>query len=742
MGRCKFILLYHISLFLLLFHGCSAANNITLSNPLSQEQVLTSSTQNFELGFFQPNNNSVNKYVGIWHKHITPRRIVWVANREKPVTDSSTSLTIDSDGNLKLVDGNQLTLWFTNVSISSNTTTLAQLLDDGNLALKEIVHGTILWQSFEHPSDTLLLGGSFGFNTKTGERRVLTSWKSDDDPSPGSFVLGLDPHQSPPQAYTWKDSLPYWRSGPWDKTTFTGIQNMESSYSSVYALDVDDELGTVYFYAKPYNQSFYRNIFLPSDGYLRIVGEDLDVPWEVLANPCDIYGTCGPFGVCKPFESPICSCLEGFIPRSNDEWSKGNWTKGCVGETELLCEANENSTVTNRGKADGFRKIERMKLPDFYEFIDTISMPCQQWCFNNCSCIAYADVYGIGCLVWSGNLLDMQQFSSGGQDFFLLLTLSSDQTPRKKLIISLTTISAIIIILVGILAYVLYRQRSRRNIGKENSISKGMPNEINVSSEILPSYTSSRHLKFEDPSELPMFDLNSILVATDNFSIQNKLGQGGFGPVYKGKLQDEKLVAVKRLSSSSGQGLEEFKNEVMLISKLQHRNLGTQDLANTHKVVGTLGYMSPEYALGGIFSEKSDVFSFGVLVLEIVNGRKVTTPYCVYQDQYISLLNYAWQMWHESKEIEFMDEALATDSFSSSEVKRCIHVGLLCVQDHAENRPSMPEVVFMLSSETELPKPKQPTFTFHKALNSDGSNSKSDRIWSVNEVTGSVLVGR
>ncbi|OMO79195.1 S-locus glycoprotein [Corchorus capsularis] len=511
--------------------------------------------------------------------------------------------------------------------------------------------------------------------------------ESENDPSPGSFVLGLDPHQSPPQAYTWiNGSLPFWRSGPWDKTTFIGIHGMESSYSSVYALDVDDELGTVYFYAKPYNQSFYRNIFLPSDGYLRIVGKDLDVPWEVIANPCDMYGTCGPFGVCKPFESPICTCLEGFVPKSNNEWSKG----------------------------------------------------------------------------------------------------------------------------------------------KENSISKGMPNESNVSSEILPSYTSSRLLKFEDQSELPMFDLNSILVATDNFSIQNKLGQGGFGPVYKGKLSDKKLVAVKRLSSSSGQGLEEFKNEVMLISKLQHRNLvrlygycnekeeriliyefmanksldtflfdprkkaqlnwarrfsiiqgvargllylhrdsclrvihrdlkvgnillddkmnpkisdfglarifqGTQDLANTHKVVGTLGYMSPEYALGGIFSEKTDVFSFGVLVLEIVNGKKVTTSYCVDQDQYISLLNYAWQMWHESKEIELMDEALATDSFSSSQVKRCIHVGLLCVQDHAENRPTMPQVVFMLSSETELPKPKQPTFTFHKALNSDGSNSKSDRIWSVNE---------
>ncbi|XP_062087400.1 G-type lectin S-receptor-like serine/threonine-protein kinase SD1-29 [Humulus lupulus] len=212
-------------------------------------------------------------------------------------------------------------------------------------------------------------------------------------------------------------------------------------------------------------------------------------------------------------------------------------------------------------------------------------------------------------------------------------------------------------------------------------------------------------------------DFGTILHVTNNFSPTNKLGQGGFGSVYKGKCPDGREIAVKKLSSSSGQGTEEFKNELILISKLQHRNLvrllgyciekeekllvyefmqnksldnfifdprgreqlnwgtrvniilgvargllylhrdsssrvihrdlkasnilldekmnpkisdfglarifeGTLDLANTQGVVGTLGYMSPEYAMGGVFSEKSDVFSFGVLILEIVSGKK------------------------------------------------------------------------------------------------------------------------
>ncbi|RVW86392.1 G-type lectin S-receptor-like serine/threonine-protein kinase RKS1 [Vitis vinifera] len=64
-----------------------------------------------------------------------------------------------------------------------------------------------------------------------------------------------------------------------------------------------------------------------------------------------------------------------------------------------------------------------------------------------------------------------------------------------------------------------------------------------------------------------------IAAATNNFSFTNKLGWGGFGSVYKGQLSNGQEIAVKRLSKDSGQGVEEFKNEVTLIAKLQHRNL-------------------------------------------------------------------------------------------------------------------------------------------------------------------------
>ncbi|XXG69342.1 hypothetical protein AAC387_Pa06g2236 [Persea americana] len=304
-----------------------------------------------------------------------------------------------------------------------------------------------------------------------------------------------------------------------------------------------------------------------------------------------------------------------------------------------------------------------------------------------------------------------------------------------------------------------------------------------------------------------LFDFNSIKVATNNFSNINKLGEGGFGPVYKAKLPNGKELAVKRLSRHSGQGVEEFKNEVTLVAKLQHRNLvrllgccteGDEKLliyeyvpnrsldiylfdpakrtyldwqtrfkilrgiargilylhedslfriihrdikasnilldgdmnpkisdfgmarllgvdqtrGSTGKVVGTYGYMAPEYAMRGRFSVKSDVFSFGVLLLEIVSGMKNSS--FQNSDNAQNLLQYTWRLWQEGNALELMDSSLG-DKCSRSEMLRIIHIGLLCVQEDASDRPTMSTVVLMLSSNsTTLYKPKQPAFVWGK----------------------------
>ncbi|KAM6552005.1 hypothetical protein CsatB_001813 [Cannabis sativa] len=439
---------------------------------------------------------------------------------------------------------------------------------------------------------------------------------------------------------------------------------------------------------------------------------------------------------------------------------------------------------------------------------------CHKLCLNNCSCIAYSFINGIGCLVWSDSntLLDITQFESNttGDDLFfrlsgfesqLLLQQPGHNDNKIKIMVGVVVaISGVVLLVVVVFCL------QRRKNGNKRKASIAMNNDLIWTSGKLKRGGGDDH----DQPELHFFDLDSVVMATNRFSIANKLGQGGFGPVYKGELHG-KEVAVKRLSSSSSQGDEEFRNEMILISKLQHRNLvkligccieneeklliyefmlnksldtfifddrrrrsadldwstrfkiiegiarglvylhrdsslrvihrdlkasnilldekmnpkisdfglarifeGTLDLANTHRVVGTIGYMSPEYALRGIFSEKSDVFSYGVLILEIVSGKK-NTSFKGEEEQYQGLIAYAWQLWSESRGIKLVDEALGESCIneSSKTMMRCIHIGLLCVQDFASDRPSMAQVASMLTNQIfDQPQPKQPIFTF------------------------------
>ncbi|XP_057504172.1 G-type lectin S-receptor-like serine/threonine-protein kinase At4g03230 isoform X2 [Actinidia eriantha] len=395
--------------------------------------------------------------------------------------------------------------------------------------------------------------------------------------------------------------------------------------------------------------------------------------------------------------------------------------------------------------------------------------------------------------------------------------------PEKKTTSISSEIAVIVVLVVftaSLLCIIIFFFYRRRMAANRQGSRQG--------SRALQRYDTERRVKnFIDSSEfkeddkkgidVPFFDFESILEATDYFSDANKLGQGGFGPVYKGKFSGGQEIAVKRLSSHSGQGLQEFKNEVVLIAKLQHRNLvrllgycikgderillyeympnksldafifdGTQCLsldwekrldiilgiargllylhrdsrlriihrdlktsnilldeemnpkisdfglakivrgketeANTNRIMGTYGYMSPEYALEGLFSVKSDVFSFGVIVLEIVSGKKNTGFYP--SQQGMKLLGYAWRLWKEEKAMDLMDLTLL-ESCNRGEVLRCIIVGLLCVQEDPTDRPNMSNVLFMLGSENAtLPNPKEPTLVAKK-WNSSGPSSSS-----------------
>ncbi|KAG1368245.1 putative cysteine-rich repeat secretory protein 38-like [Cocos nucifera] len=206
-----------------------------------------------------------------------------------------------------------------------------------------------------------------------------------------------------------------------------------------------------------------------------------------------------------------------------------------------------------------------------------------------------------------------------------------------------------------------------------------------------------------------LFDLSTLRTATTNFSDTNKLGEGGFGSVYKGELPNGQEIAVKRLSAGSRQGLLEFRAEVVFLAKLQHKNLVRLlgcCLEQEERLL--VGYMAPEYAIHRYFSTKSDVFSFGVVVLEIVTGRRIND----FQGSghAANLLSYAWKHWITGRPLHLMDRSLG-DQYDRQQASRCIHMGLLCVQEDQTKRPSMELVVLMLSGHSvTVSAPSEPAF--------------------------------
>nr|XP_027062940.1 putative receptor-like protein kinase At4g00960 [Coffea arabica] len=313
-------------------------------------------------------------------------------------------------------------------------------------------------------------------------------------------------------------------------------------------------------------------------------------------------------------------------------------------------------------------------------------------------------------------------------------------------------------------------------------------------------------------AESLQYSLTEIQIATNNFSVDNKIGEGGFGRVYKGVLANGQEVAVKRLSRSSGQGAEEFKNEIVVVAKLQHRNLVRllgfclegeekiliyefvpnrsldyflfdsekkrslnwsrrykiiggiargllylhedsrlrivhrdlkasnilldgnmspkiadfgmakicgvdQSVGNTNRIAGTFGYMAPEYTRCGQFSVKSDVFSLGVVILEIITGKK-NRSFNVSEDSE-GLLSYAWKHWRNGDPLALLDSSVG-DSYIKSEVIQCVQVGLVCVEEVVSKRPTMASVVQMLNNSSVT----LPTLHCPAVFRSQGSESR------------------
>ncbi|PIM98813.1 Serine/threonine protein kinase [Handroanthus impetiginosus] len=558
----------------------------------------------------------------------------------------------------------------------------------------------------------------------------------------------------------WWRGNAYWTSGLWDKDNFNNTVFLYDYFDVLNLTYISNENEKYWTYSIKGNMGWGK-ISMLSEGSIEIImppfaGQSFQCPLSKNVRPL-------PRG-----------CLMEMLPKCRKDVLEFQEWQGSIGGSGYRYDQNEN-----------------MSLFD-----------CEVKCRQNCSCIAFASLNndGTGCEIFDKVTRFIPSESTsrrpeGLKDYrtVYFLDKGKDKHIHKKWWIWLAAAAGGILLTLSIVCFSLCRYF----IGK----GKTLPHELEDAT--IPLGQASAMNDKIDKNQVHLFSFETLEMATDCFSTANKLGEGGFGPVYKGKLPSGQEIAIKRLSRSSGQGLSEFKNEILLIAKLQHDNLvkllgccmkgqekilvyeylpnrsldfflfdscrevllnwttrmsiiegvaqgllylhkysrlrvihrdlkasnilldqnmipkisdfgmarifGKQESeANTNRIVGTYGYMSPEYAIKGVFSTKSDVFSFGVLLLETMSGKK--NHGCYHSERPLNLIGLAWELWIEGRAMELIDPTLDVSNHKN-EIIRCINVGLLCVQDGAMDRPSMTEVISMLTNESlQLPEPKQPAF--------------------------------
>ncbi|KMT15485.1 hypothetical protein BVRB_3g058400 [Beta vulgaris subsp. vulgaris] len=693
-----FFLLFFISTSLsvvLAKNFLSKGSSVTVKDVTNSDNLLTSPDKTFSCGFHSIGTNAY--WFSIWYANTKEQTVVWTANRDKPVNRQGSRVSLRRNGVMVLTDYDGATAWETNTTKLDNKRLVSrigpQMFGSG-------------YYTFTFDSDNVL--------------RLMY-----DGPEISSIY--------------WPDkiSLATDQSGrSHDNNTRIAMLDDTGTFSS------SDQLQ---FSASDVGAGIRRRLTLDFDGNMRVYSLNdtsgfWNITWQAVAKPCDVHGLCGRNGICVYTPEPRCSCPPNYEPTDVSDWNQG-----CKPIFHRSCSDSEFVEITH---VDYYGY-------DFYRNIPSSYEDCRRLCLEDCRCQAFnyrltgeamcflknslfngfrsvdfpSSIY---LRVPRSNAKPVMAFNvsridcgSGQRKIVVLPNTYDTRNPRFKWVYLYTlacVIGTLELILLAAGWWFLFRRHG-------------------LSSSMEDGYRAISN-------QFRSFSYSELKTATRNF--KEVLGKGGFGVVYKGVLSDERVVAVKKLGDVV-QGEEEFWAEVSIIGQINHLNLarmwgfccekkhrllvyehveigslekylfsnqallgwkerfklhqrGSQCSLELTRIRGTKGYMAPEWARNLPITAKVDVYGYGVVILELVKGirlssRVVDDPLGLEEItelvRFVRLAKRKMQDGEDSWVDDFVDPRLE-GNFSRHQAATIIEVGLSCVEDDRNKRPTMESVVQVL----------------------------------------------
>ncbi|KQK12834.1 G-type lectin S-receptor-like serine/threonine-protein kinase At2g19130 [Brachypodium distachyon] len=769
----------------------AATDTILAGQALDINDKLVSKNGRYALGFFKGRGKSsestTNWYLGIWFNTVRKFTSAWVANRDKPIKNTtSLEFTLSIDGNLVILNPSTKSIIWSTTAKNRRNSTIAMLSNSGNLILTDYSNSSeVLWQSFDHPTDTFFPGAKLGLDKVTGLNRRIVSWKNLVNPASGAYHFELDPSGiNQLLLLSLNLSVPYWSSGVWNGKYFASIPEMTSDHPIFSSTFVDNDQEKYFTYNLVHENMVTRHVIDVSGQTKTFIWLEDSQDWTMIyAQPkaqCDVYAICGAFTTCTDNVVPHCNCMEGFTITSPEDWELEDRSGGCSRITQLDCTSNKSTTHTT----DKFYSVPCVRSPQDNPKVEAARSAgeCAQVCLNNCSCTAYSFGYS-GCSIWYNELLNVRQLqcsdtaNSSEETIFLRLSAKDVQSlknNRRGTVVGAVTGAGIFVLclLALILSLMIWRNK-RKSSGHISNV-------------------------FQGCSGIIAFRYNDLQGATKKFT--DKLGEGSFGSVFKGFINDSIAIAVKRLDGAY-QGEKEFRAEVNSIGVIQHINLVNlvgfccdgskrllvyeympnhsldvhlfrgnsmvlnwtaryrialgvaRGLAYLHEscrdciihcdikpenilldasflpkiadfgmakllgrdfsrvlttMRGTAGYLAPEWISGVAITPKVDVYSYGMVLLEIISGRRNTCTTCSSNDNLdVYFPVHAAHKLLEGDMESLLDHMLHGD-VNLDEAELVCKVACWCIQDDEFDRPTMGEVVQILEKLVEIRMPPIP----------------------------------